>query len=55
VKGISEAKADKILAYASQIIPMGFCSANDYHQQRQDMFFSHNWRDRVGQNAWCRP
>lgn len=37
VKGISEAKADKIMTAASQVVPMGFCSATDFHQQRQDM------------------
>ncbi|OHT07838.1 DNA repair protein RAD51 1 [Tritrichomonas foetus] len=39
VKGISEAKADKIIAQAGQIVPMGFCSATDYHQQRQDIVY----------------
>ena len=39
VKGISEAKADKIIAQAAQIVPMGFCSATDYHQQRQDIVY----------------
>lgn len=39
VKGISEAKADKIISQASQLVPMGFCSAFDYHQQRQDIVY----------------
>jgi hypothetical protein len=32
VKGISEAKADKVIASAAALVPMGFCTANDYHQ-----------------------
>jgi DNA repair protein RAD51 len=39
VKGISEPKAEKILASAAQHVPMGFCTATDYHQQRQDMVY----------------
>lgn len=39
VKGISEAKADKIIAAAGNYVPMGFCSASDYHQQRQDIIY----------------
>ncbi|KAK8900051.1 recombinase rad51 [Tritrichomonas musculus] len=39
VKGISDAKADKIIAQAGQLVPMGFCSASDYHQQRQDIVY----------------
>ena len=35
VKGISEAKADKIMAAATQLVPMGFASANDYNQLRK--------------------
>jgi DNA repair protein RAD51 len=37
VKGISELKAEKVIASATALIPMGFCTANDYHQQRRDM------------------
>eukprot|EP00189_Rhodosorus_marinus_P004864 CAMPEP_0113970686 /NCGR_PEP_ID=MMETSP0011_2-20120614/11451_1 /TAXON_ID=101924 /ORGANISM="Rhodosorus marinus" /LENGTH=369 /DNA_ID=CAMNT_0000985363 /DNA_START=81 /DNA_END=1188 /DNA_ORIENTATION=+ /assembly_acc=CAM_ASM_000156 len=37
VKGISEAKADKILAEAKKLIPMGFTSATNIHKQRQDI------------------
>jgi DNA repair protein RAD51 len=37
VKGISEAKAEKVITSASALVPMGFCTANDYHQQRRDM------------------
>uniref|UniRef100_A0A7S3Z8C6 DNA repair protein RAD51 homolog n=1 Tax=Lotharella globosa TaxID=91324 RepID=A0A7S3Z8C6_9EUKA len=36
IKGISEAKADKLLAAASKIIPMGFTTAAEYHKARQD-------------------
>jgi DNA repair protein RAD51 len=39
VKGISEAKAEKVIAAAAQFVPMGFCSAADYHRQRQDMVY----------------
>lgn len=35
VKGISEAKADKLIAAASQHVPMGFCSATEFHDQRK--------------------
>ncbi|OHT06668.1 DNA repair protein RAD51 A [Tritrichomonas foetus] len=39
VKGISEAKAEKIMSAASSLVPMGFSSANEYNQQRQDMVY----------------
>lgn len=39
VKGISEPKADKIMAAAAQIVPMGFCSATQYHEQRKDLVY----------------
>jgi len=39
VKGISEAKADKIMAAAVQLVPMGFASATDYHQVRKEMVY----------------
>lgn len=39
VKGINDAKAEKILAQAGTLVPMGFCSAADYHQQRQDIVY----------------
>ena len=35
IKGISEAKADKILAEASKLVPMGFTTATEFHQKRQ--------------------
>lgn len=39
VKGISEAKADKIMAAAAQLVPMGFASASDYNQIRKEMVY----------------
>ena len=37
IKGISEAKADKILAEAHKIVPLGFQTATELYQQRQDI------------------
>lgn len=37
IKGISEAKADKILAEASKLVPMGFTTATDYHMRRSEI------------------
>mmetsp|Transcript_2526 Transcript_2526/g.6694 ORF Transcript_2526/g.6694 Transcript_2526/m.6694 type:complete len:314 (-) Transcript_2526:109-1050(-) len=37
VKGISEAKADKIAAEAAKLVPMGFTSATEVFQARQDI------------------
>ena len=37
IKGISEAKADKILSEASKLIPMGFTTATEYHLRRSDI------------------
>nr|WCZ58695.1 DNA repair protein RAD51 homolog 1 [Seculamonas ecuadoriensis] len=37
VKGISEAKADKLIAEATKLFPMGFTTAHEYHQQRADI------------------
>ena len=39
VKGISEAKADKIMAAAQTLVPMSFASANDYDQLRKEMVY----------------
>eukprot|EP00127_Corallochytrium_limacisporum_P000193 Clim_evm10s7 gene=Clim_evmTU10s7 len=36
VKGISEAKAEKILTEAAKIIPMGFTTATEIHSKRQE-------------------
>jgi len=37
IKGISEAKADKILAEAQKLVPMGFTTATEYHQKRSEI------------------
>jgi len=37
VKGISEAKALKMMAEASKLIPLGFTTANEYHKQRSEI------------------
>ncbi|PXF41110.1 DNA repair protein RAD51-like [Gracilariopsis chorda] len=35
VKGISETKADKLIAEASKLVPLGFCTAAEYYQIRE--------------------
>lgn len=37
VKGISEAKAEKILTEAAKLVPMGFTTATEYHQRRSEI------------------
>ncbi len=37
IKGISEAKADKIMAASATLVPMGFTTATEVHQTRKDM------------------
>ncbi|XP_054264431.1 DNA repair protein RAD51 homolog 1 [Macrosteles quadrilineatus] len=37
IKGISEAKADKILAEAAKLVPMGFTTATEFHQKRSEI------------------
>jgi DNA repair protein RAD51 len=37
VKGVSEAKADKIISEAVKLIPLGFTSASEFHQRRSVM------------------
>lgn len=37
VKGISEAKADKLIAEASKLVPMGFTTATEFHQKRSEI------------------
>ena len=37
IKGISEAKADKILTEAHKIVPLGFQTATELYQHRQDI------------------
>lgn len=39
VKGISEAKADKIIEQAAKLVPMGFVSATELHQKRTDVIY----------------
>ncbi|TPX72343.1 hypothetical protein SpCBS45565_g00417 [Spizellomyces sp. 'palustris'] len=37
IKGISEAKADKILTEAAKLVPMGFTTATEFHQRRNEI------------------
>ncbi|OLL26693.1 DNA repair protein rhp51 [Neolecta irregularis DAH-3] len=37
IKGISEAKADRILAEASKMVPMGFTTATEFHLRRSEL------------------
>ncbi|CEP20646.1 DNA repair protein rhp51 AltName: Full=RAD51 homolog [Cyberlindnera jadinii] len=37
VKGISEAKADKLLTEASKLVPMGFTTASEFHHRRSEL------------------
>ncbi|KAF9579443.1 recombinase rad51, partial [Lunasporangiospora selenospora] len=37
IKGISEAKADKIISEAARLVPMGFTTATEFHQRRSSM------------------
>jgi len=37
IRGVSENKADKVIAEASKLIPMGFTTAMHYHTQRSDI------------------
>ncbi|CAG9764989.1 unnamed protein product [Ceutorhynchus assimilis] len=37
IKGISEQKAEKMLAEACKLVPMGFTTASAFHQKRADM------------------
>lgn len=37
IKGISEAKADKLIAEACKLIPMGFTTATEFHKQRAEI------------------
>lgn len=37
IKGISEAKADKLLAEAQKVVPMGFTTATEFHQKRSEI------------------
>jgi len=37
IKGISEAKAEKILGEAAKLVPMGFTTATEFHQRRAEI------------------
>ena len=37
VKGISDAKCDKILTEAAKLVPMGFTTATEFHQRRSEI------------------
>lgn len=37
IKGISEAKADKIIQEAAKIVPMGFTTASEFHVRRSEI------------------
>jgi hypothetical protein len=37
IKGISEAKADKILSEAAKLVPLGFTTATEFHQRRAEI------------------
>ncbi|KAF8534758.1 Rad51-domain-containing protein [Trichophaea hybrida] len=37
IKGISEAKADKLIVEASKLVPMGFTTATEMHQRRSEL------------------
>ncbi|KND00769.1 DNA repair protein RAD51 [Spizellomyces punctatus DAOM BR117] len=37
IKGISEAKADKILTEAAKLVPMGFTTATEFYQRRNEI------------------
>ena len=37
VKGVSEAKAAKLLSVACKLVPIGFTTATEFHSRRQDL------------------
>ena len=39
IKGISETKADKIIAEAAKLVPMGFTTASEFNQRRAEIVF----------------
>jgi len=39
IKGLSDAKIDKILLACSQIVSLGFTTAKDYFEKRQDLVY----------------
>lgn len=41
VKGISETKADKLIAEAAKLVPTGFCTGSEYFQIRKNQLYLH--------------
>ena len=39
IKGISEVKADKIIAECAKLVPMGFITASEFHTKRSEMVY----------------
>lgn len=39
IKGMSETKAEKIIAEAAKLIPMGFTTATEFHQKRSAIVY----------------
>lgn len=39
IKGISEAKADKIIGEAAKLVPLGFTTASEFHQRRSEIVY----------------
>lgn len=37
IKGIAEGKADKLIAEAAKLVPMGFTTATEFHQKRSEI------------------
>ena len=37
IKGISDAKADKIISESIKLVPMGFTTATEFHQRRSEV------------------
>jgi RecA/RadA recombinase len=37
IKGVSDAKVDKLLAEAAKMVPMGFCTATEFHRARSEI------------------
>ena len=54
IKGISEARADKILSEAAKLVPMGFTTASEYHQRRGEDHLLDHWIHGTGQTLGWR-
>ena len=57
IKGISEAKAEKILNEASKLVPMGFTTATEFHVRRSELVFvttGSKELDKLLQGDYCR-